>query len=44
MIKLIGENGFGKGLKDSSATSSRTLLSAGGVVPNYRQTTCKNEV
>jgi hypothetical protein len=33
-IKLIGENGFEKSLKDSTAMSSRNLLSADIVVPN----------
>jgi hypothetical protein len=34
MINLIGENGFEKSLKDSTAMSSRDLLSTGGVVLN----------
>jgi len=34
MIKLIGESGFEKGLKDSTAASSRNLLSAVGIALN----------
>ena len=33
-LKLIGENVFENGLKDSTVTSSRNLLSTGGVVLN----------